>query len=277
MPCACSILLPSRLPQRRAPSNSSTPETEARGPHPTWPIKTSSPPPKPSALRSKAILHVRRTRMIPNRSLGSLGSSLVSADGIAITSHPVQRPFAEVGTSSKRWPLAMLLRWLNKMCESRSLGGPGRPDARGQRRLRGAPRLVAGGEPAHGRPGLLGAAPARIRQDRGEQRRLTGTQCPHRLVEGVAAPGLGAELAGGTPFGNVEIDFEHAPFGQDEVDPQRQRKLQRLAHEAASRPQEQVLGALLGDGRDATRLADVVDIVEPLADLLPVDAAVTAE
>src|SRR5712691_3252443 len=131
MPCACSILLPSRLPQRRAPSNSSTPETEARGPHPTWPIKTSSPPPKPSALRSKAILHVRRTRMIRNRSLGSLGSSLVSADGIAITSHPVQRPFAEVGTSSKRWPLAMLLRWLNKMCESRSAsGGGGAPSSR---------------------------------------------------------------------------------------------------------------------------------------------------
>ena len=81
---ACSISLPSRSPQQRVRSNSSTLETEARCPHPTWPIKTSSPPPKPSALRSNARLHVRRTRMIRNRSRGSLGSSLVSADELLL-------------------------------------------------------------------------------------------------------------------------------------------------------------------------------------------------
>ena len=69
----------------------------------------------------------------------------------------------------------------------------------------------------------------------------------------------------------------HPPLGQHQVDPQRQRELQRLADEAAARPQEQVLGGLLGDGRAAAHLGDVVGVLDRGAKLGPVDAVMGAE
>src|SRR6266480_28890 len=108
-------------------------------------------------------------------------------------------------------------------------------------------------------------------------RRLARAQRVRRFVEGIAAAGLDAELAVRPPFGDVEINFEHAPLGQHQIDPERERKLQPLAHEAAPRPQKQVLRGLLRDGGDAARLADVVDIVDPLLELAPVYPVMAAE
>jgi hypothetical protein len=79
------------------------------------------------------------------------------------------------------------------------------------------------------------------------------------------------------PLRDVEIDFKHTPFGQHEIHPQRERKLQRLAQETAPRPQEQIFGGLLGNGGHGARRADVVDVLQPLADLLPIDPAMGAE
>ena len=57
----------------------------------------------------------------------------------------------------------------------------------------------------------------------------------------------------------------HPPLRQHQVDPDRQRKLQRLAHEAAAAPQEQVLGGLLGDGRGAAHVAQFVGLLDGVA------------
>src|SRR5471030_3450981 len=57
----------------------------------------------------------------------------------------------------------------------------------------------------------------------------------------------------------------------DLIDPQSERSLQGLTHEAAPGPQEQVLGSLLRDGRAAARLADVVGFLQGGVDLLPID------
>ena len=104
------------------------------------------------------------------------------------------------------------------------------------------------------------AAPARCAASdsaapRPAARPRAADSCARRLVEGAPRPGLDAEFAVRAPFGDVEVDFQHAPLRQHQVDPERQRKFQRLADEAAARPQEQVLGGLLGDGRAAAHLA----------------------
>src|SRR5262249_56165749 len=106
----------------------------------------------------------------------------------------------------------------------------------GERGLSRAAGLVDGGEPAHCRARLLGAAPPRVRQHRGQQRGLAGRERAHRLVERVAAAGLCAELPVRTPFSDVEVDFEHTPFGQYEIDPYPQPYLQCLAQETAPSP-----------------------------------------
>ena len=117
----------------------------------------------------------------------------------------------------------------------------------------------------------------RIGQDCGQRRGLARAELAGRLAEGIARTGLGAELPVRAPFGDIEVNLHDAPLGQDEVDPERQRQLERLAQIAAPAPEEQVLGDLLGDGRAAARFADVVGLLDRVADLLPVDAPMGAE
>src|SRR5450755_538031 len=83
----------------------------------------SSPPPKRSARHSKARPNARRIRIPNGRWPGCPGSLLVSADGIATTSRPVQRPCEPAGLSSPTGLKAIVLQWLCKMCESRSSRG----------------------------------------------------------------------------------------------------------------------------------------------------------
>src|SRR5215471_17683487 len=98
---------------------------EARDPHPMSPTKISFVPPKPSAPRLSAKRYAKKTRIRPAHSPGSPGSLLASADGTAITSHPVPRPCERVGTNSRPWHSVMPLQWLAKIRESR------RPEGRG--------------------------------------------------------------------------------------------------------------------------------------------------
>ena len=91
-----------------------------------------------------------------------------------------------------------------------------------------------------------------------------------------ACRGLCAEFAVRSPFGDVEIDFERAALGQDEVDPKRQREFERLAHETTAWPEEQILRELLRDGRSAAHLGEVA-LREGVAQLAKVNSVVTAE
>src|ERR1700682_2121598 len=99
---------------------------EAADPHRMSPTMTSSPPPKRSARHSRATLSARRIRIPNTRWPGCPGSLPVSADGIATTSRPVQRPCEPAGPNSPTGPKAIVLQWLCKMCESRSPPGEGK-------------------------------------------------------------------------------------------------------------------------------------------------------
>lgn len=146
----------------------------------------------------------------------------------------------------------------------------GRNAAKGRRA-----RSIYGGKPAESDTRLTRVAPVRIGQDRGKQRRFMGVEVGGGLAECAARSGLDPELAIGTPFRDVEIDFEHAPFAEHAVEPQRQRKFQRLAKKAARRPQEQVLGGLLCDAGTAARLAQIFGL-HNLNNALEIDPMMTA-
>src|SRR6516164_6423995 len=86
----------------------------------TSPMKISFVRPKPLARRLSVKRRANKTRIRPVLSLGSRGSPLALADGIAITNHQAQRPCEPVGTNSKPWQPVMLLQALDKIRESRS-------------------------------------------------------------------------------------------------------------------------------------------------------------
>ena len=117
----------------------------------------------------------------------------------------------------------------------------------------------------------------RIGQHGRQQRGLVAGEIAGRLAKGVAAAGLDAEFAVRAPFGDIEVDFQNPPLRQHQVDPERQRKLQRLAQPAAARPQEQVLRHLLGDGGTAAHVLEVVGIGHGIADFREVDAVMAAK
>src|SRR5215469_3829542 len=103
----------------------------------TSPMKISFVRPEPLARRLSAKRRANKTRIRPVLSLGSPGSPLALADGIAITNHQAQRPCEPVGTNSKPWQHVMLLQALDKIREARSLRGGAsydRPALRGSRR-----------------------------------------------------------------------------------------------------------------------------------------------
>ena len=91
----------------------------------------------------------------------------------------------------------------------------------------------------------------RIGQDCRKQRGLARAHVAGQPAESITGARLGAELPARAPFGHIEVKLKNAPLGQDQVDPKRERQLQRLAQIAAPTSQEQVLGQLLGNGRAA--------------------------
>src|SRR6266700_2730718 len=115
---------------------------EAADLHRMSPTMISSLPPKRSARHSKAKLSARKIRIPNARWPGCPGSLPVSADGIATTSRPVQRPCERAGPSSPTGPRVIVLQWLSKMCESRSLRGEGRGEGP-------SPRIQLAESPPH--------------------------------------------------------------------------------------------------------------------------------
>src|SRR5204862_2735043 len=93
---------------------------------------------------------------------------------------------------------------------------------------------------AHPGAGIAGAALDRIGKDRRQERRFARRQGRCRTAESISGPGLRAELAGGAELGDVQIDFQDALLRQHQIDPERERKFQRLADHAAALPQEQI-------------------------------------
>src|ERR1700736_1044865 len=96
-----------------------------------------------------------------------------------------------------------------------TLGGrcplpPPGPHTGVERRRDRHPALVDSGQARQGGRWRPGVAPARVRQHRGEQRRLAGVEIARRLVEGAPGAGLGAELAVRAPFHDIEVDLELA-------------------------------------------------------------------
>ena len=82
----------------------------------------------------------------------------------------------------------------------------------------------------------------------------------------------------GSELGDVEVNFQDPRLGQDQIDPERQWEFQRLADEVPPRPEEQVLGHLLGNGGGATeRGAVLLRVVDRLPQRAPVDTVMLAE
>ena len=79
------------------------------------------------------------------------------------------------------------------------------------------------------------------------------------------APASAPNCRARAPFGDIEVDFHDPALAQDQVHPQRQRQFQRLADIGAALPQEQVLGGLLGDGRAAPQILQVLGLFEQVA------------
>ena len=76
---------------------------------------------------------------------------------------------------------------------------------------------------------------------------------------------------------DVEVNFHDAPLRQYEIDPEREREFQRLAHVASALPEKQILCQLLRDGRTATHFIEVISLCDRLADLRQVNSVVAAK
>src|SRR5260370_23406416 len=125
MPNACSIWLRSDWPPQSAPSNWWTPEMEVLVPPPTSSMRPLRCLSNSSAESSKAIPHGRKTHTHHIPSDSSLGSSRVSAAGIATTNLRDPKPCATEGTDSPQHSRAMLLPDNAKIRESHSPQGGG--------------------------------------------------------------------------------------------------------------------------------------------------------
>src|SRR5436309_5186636 len=104
-------------------------EMEVHDPHLTSPTPILSALRKRLDLRSKGRQRARKIRTKWVGSIGSVGSSHDSEAGIVTTNRQAPRPCKGAGTNSPPWPAAMPLLWLNKMRESRSVGGGWPPEA----------------------------------------------------------------------------------------------------------------------------------------------------
>src|SRR3954453_156221 len=142
------------------------------------------------------------------------------------------------------------------------------------------PALVNGRQPAHASARSQRAADGWVRQDCRKESGLSRAQVAGRLAEGMTRTRLGAELAGRTPLGNIEINFHQPALAEHKIEPERERKLQCLADDRAARPEKQILRSLLRDGRAAAHLGEIVGIGgigKSGAQLAEIDAVVDAK
>src|SRR5262249_59847919 len=98
-----------------------------------------------------------------------------------------------------------------------------------------------------------------------------------RCAERAPGPASTQNSAFRPPFRDVEIVSGPPPLRQDQIEPQRQWELERLADDTAAFPQKQILGGLLRDRRSAARFTKFVRLLHRLADGAEVHAAIAAE
>ena len=96
----------------------------------------------------------------------------------------------------------------------------------------------------------LAAEPTRIRQRGGNQRTLVGSQFARLAVEVLLSHGLYA-IDAWPRLDAVEIDLHDAFLRPEQFDEHGEIGFQALAHPRATRPEKDVLGRLLRDGRCA--------------------------
>src|SRR5262249_9417580 len=135
----------------------------------------------------------------------------------------------------------------------------GRPE-----RAQGARAAELGGELADLPGALLGprgrgddAGLVRGRQDPREARGLVGAELARGPAEVEPARRADAEDAG-AELREVQVDLEDAPLRPQRLDPQREPRLEALAHPAAARPEEEVLRDLLRDRARAAQAPRVL-------------------
>src|SRR5690349_23836122 len=97
------------------------------------------------------------------------------------------------------------------------------------------------------------------------------------MAEGKARARFGAELAGRAKLSDIEIDFQNPLLRQHGIDPDGERKLQRLADVAWPLPKKQVFRHLLGDGGSAAHPLAFLGIAHRLTQCAKVDAMMLAE
>ena len=111
----------------------------------------------------------------------------------------------------------------------------------------------------------------RIGQHHREQRALRARQPQRALMEEVARGGLDAVDAA-AELDDVQIHLEDALLRPQGLDHDREHGLEALAHEAAARPEEQVLRHLLRDGAGAAQLVAALMRAHRLADRFEIEA-----
>ena len=132
-------------------------------------------------------------------------------------------------------------------------------------------RAAARPVPASGRcadagwAGSMRAAPPRAATGRPPNGRRRSSSPLRRRT------GRGAEL------GDVEIDLQNPLLGQHGIDPDRERKFQRLADVAWALPKEQVFRHLLGDGGSAAHPLAFLGVAHRLAQRAKINAMMLAE
>src|SRR5262245_27470764 len=111
-----------------------------------------------------------------------------------------------------------------------------------------SPSHIEASQPLKTRPRTARVADCWIWQGCGHQGPLIARKVLSRFAKGAAGSRFGAEFTVGAPLCDIQVNFQNPPLRQNQVDPERQRKFQRLADVAAPLPKEQILCHLLSDG-----------------------------
>jgi len=111
-----------------------------------------------------------------------------------------------------------------------------------------------------------------------------GCETRRRLPADVSGCGLVVVTArllrtinAGTPFHDVEVELQNAPFTEDHFGDRHQRDLCALAEHRAARSEEQVFDELLGDGGSSASALALEVLLGGDLDLVPIESMVLVE
>src|SRR6056297_1828269 len=120
--------------------------------------------------------------------------------------------------------------------------------------------------------GLARRALLRVRQHRGQQRRLPGCKPPRSLAEGMHRRGFDAEDTL-VELRHVHVDLDDPLLRPDRLQNRREHRFERLSWPGAALPEKHVLHSLLRQGRGAANRA----VVDRGADRAHVEPPMQAE